>query len=469
MIIALDLETTGLDNTIDKIIEIGLVKFDKKTFEIIEQKSFLVNPEIEIPELITNITNISNKDVKDSPLWKDLIFEIEDFIGDYPILGHNTKFDSGFLRFNGIELINNLELDTFEYANFLLKDEKSLSLEYLANSLKFGLEGAHRALNDTLATVKLFKILVDKIEKMSSRQRMFFEYIASVSEINNLNFVYSDILGLEKSNTDPQIFLKELLKSFPENRKNIRRNIDSEIKISGIEDFIKNNPELELRENQALMSNYIKETFDKEEKIVIEAPTGVGKTFAYLLPSIINSVKTGEQVYISTSTKALQDQIFYKDLSFLEKNLDIEFSYCKLKGKSNYISVASFINFISEKSTLNRLDASFVLKILFWLLETKSGELDELDYYGKEYGLLNEINANNFYTFSKENIYTKYEFSINARKNAKKANIVIINNNILFQDIHGDNSILGKVENLILDEAHTLEDVVTNSLKNDLI
>ncbi|MDQ7009456.1 MAG: helicase C-terminal domain-containing protein [Candidatus Gracilibacteria bacterium] len=465
MIIALDLETTGLDNTIDKIIEIGLVKFDKKTFEIIEQKSFLVNPEIEIPELITNITNISNKDVKDSPLWKDLIFEIEDFIGDYPILGHNTKFDSGFLRFNGIELINNLELDTFEYANFLLKDEKSLSLEYLANSLKFGLEGAHRALNDTLATVKLFKILVDKIEKMSSRQRMFFEYIASVSEINNLNFVYSDILGLEKSNTDPQIFLKELLKSFPENRKNIRRNIDSEIKISGIEDFIKNNPELELRENQALMSNYIKETFDKEEKIVIEAPTGVGKTFAYLLPSIINSVKTGEQVYISTSTKALQDQIFYKDLSFLEKNLDIEFSYCKLKGKSNYISVASFINFISEKSTLNRLDASFVLKILFWLLETKSGELDELDYYGKEYGLLNEINANNFYTFSKENIYTKYEFSINARKNAKKANIVIINNNILFQDIHGDNSILGKVENLILDEAHTLEDVVTNSLK----
>ncbi len=465
MIVALDLETTWLDNTVDRIIEIWLVKFDKKTFEIIEQKSFLINPEIEIPNLITNITNISNDDVKNSPLWKDLISEIEEFIWDYPILWHNTKFDSWFLRANWIELKNNLELDTFEYANFLLKDEKSLSLEYLANSLNFELKGAHRALNDTLATIELFKILVDKIKNMSTRQKVFYEYIATKSEIKNLFFVYNDILNIENKIISPQDCLKELLKSIPENKNKIKRNIDSEIKIKNIEDFIKNNPDLELRENQAIMSNYITKCFEKEEKIVIEAPTWVWKTFAYLLPSIINSVKTGEQVYISTSTKALQDQIYYKDLDFLSKNLWVEFSYCKLKWKANYISISSFVNFIYEKEILDRVESTFVLKILFWLLETKTWELDELDFYWKEYSFLNEINANNFYTFSKENIYAKFEFAINARKNAKKANIVIINNNILFQDIDGDNSILWKVENLVLDEAHTLEDVVTNSLK----
>ena len=173
MIVALDLETTWLDREVDRIIEIWLVKFDKKTFKIIEKKSFLVNPEVEIPELISNITNIWEDDIKDAPLWKDLIEEIEFFIWDFPVLWHNTQFDTGFLRANWVELKNNIELDTFEFSNFLLTDEKSLSLEYLSASLNLELEWAHRALNDTIATVKLFKILVDKIKNMSTKKNIF--------------------------------------------------------------------------------------------------------------------------------------------------------------------------------------------------------------------------------------------------------------------------------------------------------
>ena len=465
MIVALDLETTWLDKTVDRIIEIWLVKFDKKTFEIIEQKSFLVNPEVEIPELVSNITNIFQDDIKDSPIWKDLIPEIENFIWDYPILWHNTQFDSGFLRANWIELKNNIELDTFEFANFLLTEEKSLSLEYLSSSLNLELEWAHRALNDTLATVKLFKFLVDRMKNMSTKEKVFFDYIANISQEKNFKFVYNEILEIKTQLITPTDFIKEVLKSFPDKNRNLTRKIDSEIEIKNIEDFINDNKELELRENQAKMSDYITECFEKEEKIVIEAPTWVWKTFAYLLPSIIHSVKTWEQVYISTSTKVLQDQIFYKDIKFLEEKLNIDFSYTKLKWKSNYISTSSFINFFNDRWQLDRVEATFVLKILFWLTKTSSWELDELDYFGKEYSFINEINSNDFFTFSKENPYTHYEYAQKARKNAKKANIVIINNNILFQDIDWDNSILWKVENLVLDEVHTLEDIVTNSLK----
>lgn len=465
MIVALDLETTWLDNKIDRIIEIWLVKFDEKTFEIIKEKSFLINPEIEIPLIVSNICNIWQDDIYGCPLWKDIIFDIEEFIWDDPILWHNVKFDSGFLRNNWVELKNNLELDTFELANFLIPEQKSLSLEYLSNIFKLELEWAHRALNDTIATIKLFKILVDKMKNMSLKKKVYFDYIANISSDKNLKFVYNEILLNSTKLITSEDFVKEFLKSFPNKNKFLKRNIDSDIKISWIEDFIKDNEKLELRENQAKMSNYVRESFEKEEKIVIEAPTWVWKTFAYLLPSIINSVKTWEQVYISTSTKALQDQIFYKDLDFLSNKLDINFSYCKLKWKANYISISSFINFFNERWQLDRNEAIFALKILFWLIDTKSWELDELDYYWKEYWFLNEINSWNYFTFSKENPYSNYEFALNARKNAKKANIVIINNNILFQDIDGDNSILWKVENLILDEAHTLEDVVTNSLK----
>lgn len=80
MIVALDLETTGLDNSIDRIIEIALVRFDEKTFEIVEEYSTLINPEIEIPILITNITNISQEDTISMPKWDTIIDKVSDFI-----------------------------------------------------------------------------------------------------------------------------------------------------------------------------------------------------------------------------------------------------------------------------------------------------------------------------------------------------------------------------------------------------
>ncbi|MCD5380764.1 DEAD/DEAH box helicase [Candidatus Gracilibacteria bacterium] len=465
MIIALDLETTGLDNSVDSILEVALVKFDAKTFKVIDTFSTLVNPEVEIPELITNITSIKQEDVLNSPIWENIIDTVTEFIGDSPILGHNTQFDSGFLRSNGVELKNNIEIDTFEFANFLLLDEKSLSLESLSTSLGIKLEGAHRALNDTMATMNLFEKLIIKLNKASKVKKSFFDYISQHSENTSLKYVLTDILEYKSEPINDEGFLKILLKALPKLHKPVKRVINSEIDLGKLETLIEKNDNLELRQNQQIMSTMVGKAFTDEEKIVLEAPTGVGKTFAYLLPSITHSIKTGEQVFVSTSTKALQDQIFYNDLDFLSKKFGYDFSYSKLKGKSNYIGIFAFVDFMTGVGKLTRHESSFVLKILFWLMKTKSGELDELDFYGKEYSFLKEINADDSITFSQDNTYEKYEFAVNARRNARKANIVVINNNILFQDIDGDNNILGKVENLVLDEAHTLEDVVTNSLK----
>ena len=80
MIVVLDLETTGLSASKDKIIEVALVKFDEKTFEVVEEYSTLVNPEIHIPELNSSITNIYDNDVSDSPLWSEIREKISDFI-----------------------------------------------------------------------------------------------------------------------------------------------------------------------------------------------------------------------------------------------------------------------------------------------------------------------------------------------------------------------------------------------------
>jgi ATP-dependent DNA helicase DinG len=111
---------------------------------------------------------------------------------------------------------------------------------------------------------------------------------------------------------------------------------------------------------------------------------------------------------------------------------------------------------------------SFLLKILFWSIETPDGELDALDYYGEEYFFLSQIHAGAFPIFDEAHRYKHLEFALRARKRAKSANIVICNNHILFQDIISDGSLLGGVKNLILDEAHSLEDVVTQSLKKTI-
>ena len=464
MIVVLDLETTWLNAKKDKIIEIALVKFDEKTFDVIDEYSTLINPEIHIPELNSSITNIYDIDVSNSPLWWDIREKISEFIWECPVLWHNVYFDTGFLEEKWITLEDNIILDTFLMANFLVIGEKSLSLEYLCKHFWIKFSWAHRALNDTKATLYLYEKLIKKIQKLPLKNTKILYYLLNNSSDIGLHYILDTYFLKESTCTKEEDFVVCLEEIFPKTKKYEKihtKDISIEKEMSTFFESWK----LEWRENQKLMSKIIQDTIDWEKFSLIEAPTGIWKTFAYLLPSILHSLNTWEQIFVSTSTKALQDRIYFKDQKFLQKNLPHTFSYSKLKGKRNYIWLSSFINFISQEEKYSIQRASFMCKITTWLSKTANGELDELDYYGQEFLFIREINADDAFTFSSDNNYEDREFAIRARRQAKKTNVVVINNNILFQDIDGDNSILSKVENLIIDEAHNLEDVVTKSLQ----
>ena len=466
MIVAIDLETTWLDTLHDRILEVALVKIDEKDFSIVEEYTTLVDPESEIPELITQITGISEWDIVDKPIWSEIIDKVSDFIWDAPVLWHNVSFDTWFLKNNGVSLLNNISIDTFDYVNFLCWKEKSLNLEYLCDVLWFSFDWAHRALSDTKATIELFKYIIKRLRGLSLLERKYFEYTALRSEEKSFLYVYEKILGRSPKHQDSDSFLHVFLKDVKSKQVKLLKNVDYDIADIWLKDFINKNDDLELRENQEKMSQIVLDWLEQNKKNIIEAPTGIWKTFAYLLPSIFFSIKTWEQVHISTSTKALQDQIVYKDLAYIKDNLGIDFSYSKLKGRKNYLSIVWFLNFFMVKDiAFSKQESSFIIKMLFWLIETKWWELDELDYYWKEFYFLSEISSDDWFTLSKDNPYKKYEFVLWARANAKKSNIVIINNSILFQDIEWDNALLWWVENLVLDEAHNLEDVVTQAYK----
>jgi len=464
MIVALDLETTGLDSSKDTIIEVALIKIDSQTFNVVDTYNTFINPEREIPEIISEITNIRDVDVQDAPIFSGISSDIQNFIGDLPILGHNTKFDKDFLVSHGIDLQNNLVLDTFFLANFLLFDLKSLNLWFIAQHFWIPIESEHRAIDDTQGTVEIYKKLIEKLQNLTDIQKQLYRYITDISQDKQGVFFREKYLSWVKKLT-PEKIVESIMSTISTKKKSHKIEQYYEESTPDIDTIFSSFDSFEKRDNQMKMAHVVYESLTQSKKSVIEAPTGIGKTFAYLIPSIVFSTQFGEQVFISTSTKTLQDQVFFKDLDFLSQNMDRNFSFTKLKGKRNYISLFAFFSLLDSEDYLESSKTSFFLKVIFWLISTESGELDELDYYGEEFGFLHDINATHSFTMHLENPYIENEFIVQARDNAKKSNIVIINNHILFQDISSEGRILGKVKNLILDESHSLEDVVTQSLK----
>ena len=162
-IVALDLETTGLDSKTDAIIEIGAIRFNDRRVE--EEFQTLIRPPRGIPEFITNLTGISNQMVQNSPTIEEIIPELEDFVADLPILGHNVKFDVGFLREQGLFRYNET-LDTYDMASVLLPGAGRYNLGALGQYLGIPFPAEHRALEDARVTHGIFMRMQDIAEEL---------------------------------------------------------------------------------------------------------------------------------------------------------------------------------------------------------------------------------------------------------------------------------------------------------------
>lgn len=227
---------------------------------------------------------------------------------------------------------------------------------------------------------------------------------------------------------------------------------------------------LEERIEQGKMLDLVTQAFKEKELLLIEAPTGVGKTFAYGIPSIITSISTGKPVYVSTNTKTLQDQIFEKDIPAMRELCRAhgieDFSVAKVKGRSNYLSLFLFFEYL-EEDIREEIEYVVVAKLLFWLQKTEYGELDELSWYGQEYSIIDKLRANDRRVLIPENPYRKEEFLYRVRQDAKTANIIIINHALLLSETTEEtpSKILPDIKFLVIDEAHNLEAVATDALK----
>lgn len=152
-----DLETTGGNHRTDKIIEIGLVKI--KNLEVVDEKDFLIKPEIKIPDFIQKLTSIKESDVVNAPLIEDVIDELLEFMGDSILVAHNTSFDIPFfnsvLKRLGRPELTNKNMCTNLMTKYLIPDLLNSNLNYMSKIFSIKHKKAHRALDDAKASAEL--------------------------------------------------------------------------------------------------------------------------------------------------------------------------------------------------------------------------------------------------------------------------------------------------------------------------
>jgi ATP-dependent DNA helicase DinG len=224
-------------------------------------------------------------------------------------------------------------------------------------------------------------------------------------------------------------------------------------------------PGFEEREGQQRMLESVCETFNEDTLALIEAGTGIGKTLAYLIPSVEWSLKNRGRVVVSTNTINLQEQILYKDIPDLKGALNKDFSYILMKGRGNYVCLNRVAEVQQDLFTLlDEEEHEQFERITEWVNTTTDGSLSDISFM-PTLSLWEKINSQSETCTGAGCPFFNRCFLNMVKRRAISANIIITNHHYLLADaslIGSGNSILPAYERLIVDEAHNLEDSATS-------
>lgn len=469
-LVAIDLESTGLDPMNDAIIEVGIARM--RDGEIIDEYSTMVNPGRPIPSNVTYLTGISQEDVVHAPAIGIVLPQISSFIGNIPIIAHNITLDIGFLRDRHGILKSNALIDTYDLASVLIPNAPRYNLNSLTHQVGIELENAHRALDDAKAAGLLYWTLWQRLLALPTE---------TLKEITNLardlawdaSFIFETALksqpapiNAEESGTfAPYTGQSDVSLVAKSPHEPIDVGYATSIVSSGGL-LAQKQTDFEQRSQQIDIVRAISESINASRHLIIEAGTGTGKSLAYLLPAILWSTKNHERVVISTNTINLQDQLITKDIPSLQEALGVDFNASVMKGRSNYIC-PSRLETIRRRHPTSIEELQTVAKIVVWLLENPVGDRSEISLRGpSENNIWDRMSANDE-NCSLNRCATAMQGRCpfyKARKAADKAHVLVVNHALLVSDARADTHVLPEYKYLVVDEAHHLEEAVTNGL-----
>lgn len=467
-VIYLDIETTGLDENNCEIIEIGAVKIKNSnvtTYEV------LIRPKGNVPVSIYKLCQgLKEEELMNSKYLEDIKNELLVFLEDLPLICHNGHFERKFISCHIPEIKNEI-FDSMELAAILEPWRKEYNLDSLIKSITIlDKDEFHRGLEDSIDTLKVVNSLLCR------------EWIREESKKKNkslYNIIDKDYEFLKHWEWK-EYLLKPILfniedypyVSYEENKKQDVKLKRIPIDYEKYENLLVNEEiwnnggdfGYQYREDQKNFSNKIRENIENEKRIFIEAPTGSGKTFAYLLIAATKAYlnKKNKKIedasyFISTNTKELQNQLIEKDIPMILKKLglDKKLNYGAMKGKANYIC----IDRLNKCDALNESKESSLTQLFLRRLcdGGKHGDIENISYWAYIHfeidKYLKAINCDNESCDLDRCIKPCY--LKNRYNELPSENITVINHSLLSCYPYSEKK---KINHLIIDEAHNLMD-----------
>jgi ATP-dependent DNA helicase DinG len=217
----------------------------------------------------------------------------------------------------------------------------------------------------------------------------------------------------------------------------------------------------EFRPSQLQMARLAQEAINRDMPSLIEAGTGTGKTFGYLVPVLLS----GKKAVISTGTKNLQEQIIFKDIPLLRKGTGLVIDAVMMKGRENYLCLHRYHQFSAQTSFLKTSQASRIRRIETWLRTTQYADRGEIPWLSDNDMLWASLSASSDQCLGSQCPCFDDCFLTRLRSRAARARIIVVNHYLFFADLKvkmgGFGEIIPRFQTAVFDEAHTIEDIAT--------
>lgn len=479
----LDLETTGLDPSSDEVIEVGVLLLEKG--EVVERRSHLFKPRGPLPLAIRRLTGLSDADLEDKPAFDTFLPELRELLRGWTVVAHNASFERGFLS----ELLTTAPvLDSCELLHYLYPEWDSHSLDALVRWCG-GERVRHRALEDC--------------EDTFAGLCRVFERCAEEARVEDLAEVLDCLSASWRDETRSQLPLVDLLRrlfaacaqvtppltlvspsSFLPNRPERQRHspapsrpdpdVTAPVPVAAEEVDAVLGPGGALertvegfksRAEQVTMARGVARALSEGGVLAVEAGTGTGKSLAYLTPAALFAARNGRRVAVAPHTKTLQDQLIEKDLPRLHKALDGVFEYAVLKGQNNYLCRRRALEVTRVREGMPYDERAPRAYLRAYLRRSPDGDLDRLSHWFKDHfpalpALALGSRSEHATTLGDACPHYHRCFYHSAVAQAKDADVLVINQALALAWPQR----YPRVDELVLDEAHELEDVATTAL-----
>jgi ATP-dependent DNA helicase DinG len=210
------------------------------------------------------------------------------------------------------------------------------------------------------------------------------------------------------------------------------------------------------------MAEAVERTLAEDRVLVCEAGTGTGKTLAYLVPAILS----GRKVIVSTATRALQEQIFAKDIPLIRETLGLPVSAALMKGLSNYLCLRRFAEFRSSPEATEPKTSRALAILEEWAANTESGDVAEIGAMSEDEPIWREVSSSSETRIGQGCEFFNPCYVTRMKRDAEAARIIVVNHHLFFADLalRGPHAgaALPNYDAVIFDEAHQLEDIATD-------